>query len=605
MTYQQAKDLINEWIITNGNNEITAVVLNPILQAINDAWLDTTGNKDDLDTTDQSSLVAAINELKAILDTVNSESGVMLYKGLQNPNVVPPSSYKYADFYMQVNSVNLPIQLFQYTGLVWEEVDYSGGSGGVQSVTGTSVDDTDPTNPVVNAIPLAGMGAFLGYTQPAVSQGFQFGDNSEIGDTSGRFFILNGFDKQIAFYDFSVDDYYPIAQYGESSVDFANILTGKRARLEMDNPANSEPALTLIKSDGFGLVLSPVGMTDESVVRPPSGVGTAASPEILVTSISVNEGTRLKADDDGNVDLTISGGGGISSITGNDGIEVDDTDPDNPALSLGDITPDNIYTAGEIIATGSVEAVYLYSSSNIEASARVSGATYGTADITDTELGALDGITGNIEDRLNGKQATLVSGTNIKTVGGQSLVGSGNVTEVQNSMTASTLLAPSVTAVNTELAAKQDKSYFYDLTSAGVHNLTANTLVELFPSSSNSLAAGIYEIVCHFNLSSLSGSGGTIGIGLLGTASLSRIMIEGNGVRQPHATSNTAQFSSITTTAFTTISTSTTMNDGKASFRGKFVVTSPGSVKPAFGMTVTMTGVNVDLGSYYYIRRLD
>ncbi len=55
---------------------------------------------------------------------------------------------------------------------------------------------------------------------------------------------------------------------------------------------------------------------------------------------------------------------------------------------------------------------------------------------------------------LNAKQTTLVSGTNIKTVGGQSLLGSGNVTEVQNSLTSTTTLAPSVSAVNTALATK-------------------------------------------------------------------------------------------------------------------------------------------------------
>lgn len=55
---------------------------------------------------------------------------------------------------------------------------------------------------------------------------------------------------------------------------------------------------------------------------------------------------------------------------------------------------------------------------------------------------------------LDAKQNALVSGTNIKTVGGVSLLGSGNVTEVQNSLTASTTLAPSVTAVNTGLSGK-------------------------------------------------------------------------------------------------------------------------------------------------------
>ena len=49
-----------------------------------------------------------------------------------------------------------------------------------------------------------------------------------------------------------------------------------------------------------------------------------------------------------------------------------------------------------------------------------------TADTT--ELNYVDGVTSNIQTQLNTKQATLVSGTNIKTVNGTSLLGSGDIT---------------------------------------------------------------------------------------------------------------------------------------------------------------------------------
>jgi hypothetical protein len=45
---------------------------------------------------------------------------------------------------------------------------------------------------------------------------------------------------------------------------------------------------------------------------------------------------------------------------------------------------------------------------------------------TVTELNYTDGVTSSIQTQLNAKQATLVSGTNIKTVNGTSIVGSGN-----------------------------------------------------------------------------------------------------------------------------------------------------------------------------------
>lgn len=47
--------------------------------------------------------------------------------------------------------------------------------------------------------------------------------------------------------------------------------------------------------------------------------------------------------------------------------------------------------------------------------------------VTSSEIGHLDGVTSSIQTQLNGKQATLVSGSNIRTVGGTSLLGSGDI----------------------------------------------------------------------------------------------------------------------------------------------------------------------------------
>lgn len=48
--------------------------------------------------------------------------------------------------------------------------------------------------------------------------------------------------------------------------------------------------------------------------------------------------------------------------------------------------------------------------------------------ITSTELSYLDGVTSPIQTQFSGKQATLVSGTNIKTINSTSLLGSGDIT---------------------------------------------------------------------------------------------------------------------------------------------------------------------------------
>lgn len=79
------------------------------------------------------------------------------------------------------------------------------------------------------------------------------------------------------------------------------------------------------------------------------------------------------------------------------------------------------------------------------------------SDVTFTPSGtiAATNVQDAIEELDSEKQSELVSGTSIKTVGGVSLLGSGDVTEVQNTMSASTVLAPSATAVNTAMAARR------------------------------------------------------------------------------------------------------------------------------------------------------
>lgn len=48
--------------------------------------------------------------------------------------------------------------------------------------------------------------------------------------------------------------------------------------------------------------------------------------------------------------------------------------------------------------------------------------------VTSTELGYMHGVTSAVQTQLNNKQATLVSGTNIKTINGTSILGSGDIT---------------------------------------------------------------------------------------------------------------------------------------------------------------------------------
>ncbi len=108
MTEAQIIALINQYIITNGNNEITAAQLNPILLAMLMQPNDKVGELGDLQTTDQTNIVAAINEL------VNAASGFQVHAGSADPNVTPPGTFSIGDWYIRNGT-----SLYQYNGQTW------------------------------------------------------------------------------------------------------------------------------------------------------------------------------------------------------------------------------------------------------------------------------------------------------------------------------------------------------------------------------------------------------------------------------------------------------------------------------------------------------
>lgn len=147
--------LINTWIIANGNNEITADVLRPILVAMLEQPNDKVGELGDLDTVDQSSIVNAINEL------VNAAStNFTIHVGSDDPNVTPPGSFGIGDWYIRSGT-----ELYQYNGNEWILLSDDAGETNlsvVQSATYVTINSDTQTGPGA-AIPL-GDGTDAGVT---------------------------------------------------------------------------------------------------------------------------------------------------------------------------------------------------------------------------------------------------------------------------------------------------------------------------------------------------------------------------------------------------------------------------------------------------------
>lgn len=155
-TYATALSQINTFIVANGNNEITANVLNPVLKVILDFANNNIGDLTTLTTDETNTIVEAINSLKQNFeDLINN--GVQLHTGYDDPNLTPPADYNYGDFYMQLDSGDdSPIQLWQWNGFEWKDSSSNPAtnSDNVENnsdVVGQTV--TDALNNLLNSLP--------------------------------------------------------------------------------------------------------------------------------------------------------------------------------------------------------------------------------------------------------------------------------------------------------------------------------------------------------------------------------------------------------------------------------------------------------------------
>lgn len=116
---------------------------------------------------------------------------------------------------------------------------------------------------------------------------------------------------------------------------------------------------------------------------------------VHTSTIQAHTSAGLTLETQGGADIALFGAGGGQNATFYDGVKL------------------NAQTASRILSTDA--------SSNITA---LDTATYPSL----TELTYVKGVTSAIQTQLGGKQDTLVSGTNIKTINGNTLLGSGDLT---------------------------------------------------------------------------------------------------------------------------------------------------------------------------------
>lgn len=113
MTLAEVIVLINSDIVPNGNNEITANVLRPILIEMLQQPNDLIGDLGDLNTDSSDTLVDAINSVNNALSDVE---GLVILSGQGDPNQQSFPSLSIADLYSEIDGVGSPLALWIYDG---------------------------------------------------------------------------------------------------------------------------------------------------------------------------------------------------------------------------------------------------------------------------------------------------------------------------------------------------------------------------------------------------------------------------------------------------------------------------------------------------------
>lgn len=208
---------------------------------------------------------------------------------------------------------------------------------------------------------------------------------------------------------------------GYRIVGFNSILAAEGDSLNSNvlSVAGKTGLVTLVKTD---VDLGNVDNTSDADKPVSTATKTALDGKADTThSHAISDVTNLQTTLDGK-QATLVSGTNIKTING------------ASLLGSGNIATPTTTVNNTLTSTSTTEALSAAQGKVLQDSKAALSHTHTLSQITDfpsavsaTELGYLDGVTSAIQTQLNSKQATLVSGTNIKSINNVTLLGSGNI----------------------------------------------------------------------------------------------------------------------------------------------------------------------------------
>jgi hypothetical protein len=329
-----------------------------------------------------------------------------------------------------------------------------------------------------------------------------------------------------------------------------------------------------------------------------SAAGTLDGTELLYM---VQAGNDVKVTAQAVADLATAGGA-VDSVNGQTGVVVLDTDDIAEGTAKYNVQSD--WNAGSGLAqilNKPTLATVATSGAYGDLSGAPSLATVATTgsynDLTDKpsipSAAAWGGITGtlssqtDLQSALDAKQATLVSGTNIKTVNSTSLLGSGNIV----------------------ISGSSEPVYF--IMQAADRTLTSTTAAQqIFDQTTNgavTLPTGRYTFECGIYLTGMSGTSGNASFRLLGggTATVDDVFFAASGLDNNSPLNSGARggSTSVTVNSAASMITASTGTGMTAQISGTFDVTVTGTLIPSIAL-LTAAAATLKANSYFRCQKI-
>ena len=175
-----------------------------------------------------------------------------------------------------------------------------------------------------------------------------------------------------------------------------------------------------------------------------NNLGSAQTIDLPLESVVVSGSYDA---DNKQIVLTLQDGSTIDIPVG-DLISGLQTEITNDNKLSADLVDDSTST-NKFVTNGAATSIITNNLANARAVISDANGKIAASTTTSTEIGYLSGTTSSVQTQLNSKQATLVSGTNIKTINSGSILGSGNIDVLVNEATPASSLGIGYTTINT------------------------------------------------------------------------------------------------------------------------------------------------------------